>query len=398
MRRPEVPASGARLVVLLVVGQLGLHASMAGVRMAASLQVLRDGLSPGYVGVLLALFAAAPVLVALPAGRMTDRRGYHPVVNAAVLLGMGGSAVALASTYLDGAWHFALLCVAAMAVGTAANVGVLAVQRTAGASARSDVERVRVFSWLGVAPPLANVIGPVAVGFAIDLAGFAWGYALMLALPIATWITARHIPRQVPAQPATNAGQDTAWTLLSLPGVKRLFVVNWLFSSCWDVHTIAVPLLGHEKGFDASTIGLILGTFTATVALVRLVAVPLLAHRLTAAGVMRASMLGTALVFAAYPLSPSAATMLALAALLGITLGSVQPMVLTMLHQVTPDARHGEAMALRTMVINATGTVMPLVFGLTGAVAGAGPLFWAVAALVAAGSWLPSRVRPGSSG
>jgi sugar phosphate permease len=129
------------------------------------------------------------------------------------------------------------------------------------------------------------------------------------------------------------------------------------------------------------------------VALVRLFVVPSLAHRLTEAGVMRASMIGTALVFSAYPFAPNALVMLALAALLGLTLGSVQPMVMSMLHHVTPEHRHGEAMALRTMVINATGTVMPLLFGLTGAVAGAGALFWAVAALVVAGSWLPERIQ-----
>jgi MFS family permease len=280
-----------------------------------------------------------------------------------------------------------------MALGTAANVGVLAIQRTAGVSARSDVERVRMFSWLGVAPPAANVIGPVAVGFAIDLGGFAWGYALMLALPLASWVTARRVPRHEPLALPPSAHQATAWSLLSLPGVKRLFVVNWLFSSCWDVHGVAIPLLGHEKGFHASTIGLVLGTFTAAVALVRLFVVPSLAHRLTEAGVMRASMIGTALVFSAYPFAPNALVMLALAALLGLTLGSVQPMVMSMLHHVTPEHRHGEAMALRTMVINATGTVMPLLFGLTGAVAGAGALFWAVAALVVAGSWLPERIQ-----
>jgi hypothetical protein len=62
----------------------------------------------------------------------------------------------------------------------------------------------------------------------------------------------------------------TAWDLLRSPGLKRLLVVNWLLSMCWDVHTFAVPILGHERNFSASTIGLILGSFTLSVTLVRM--------------------------------------------------------------------------------------------------------------------------------
>ena len=59
--------------------------------------------------------------------------------------------------------------------------------------------------------------------------------------------------------------------------MRRLFVVNWLLSSSWDAHTFAVPVLGFERGFDASTIGLILGAFTLAVTAVRAV-IPMLAH------------------------------------------------------------------------------------------------------------------------
>jgi cyanate permease len=61
---------------------------------------------------------------------------------------------------------------------------------------------------------------------------------------------------------------------------------------CWDVHAFAVPVLGHERGFSASTIGLILGTFTLAVTGVRLL-VPLLAHRIDEVKVLRGAMLGT---------------------------------------------------------------------------------------------------------
>jgi hypothetical protein len=53
------------------------------------------------------------------------------------------------------------------------------------------------------------------------------------------------------------------------PGFRRLLLVNWLLSSCWDVHTFVVPVLGHERGLSASVIGSILGAFAIAAALIR---------------------------------------------------------------------------------------------------------------------------------
>ena len=384
-------AGTGRVLAALIVGQLGMHSAMAGLRMAAPLQLLREGYSAWTVGLLLALFAAAPVLLALHAGRLADRLGYHRPVHIAVVLTLSGALLALGSTFVAGDWHFALLCIAAMATGAGTNMGMLTIQRTAGLAAQDSTERVRIFSWLGVAPSFSNVVGPVAAGFMIDAYGFRAAYALLLLMPLATLLSARAVPRLAPAGAHAAAAGRNAWSLLRAPGIKRLLAVNWLLSMCWDVHTFAVPVLGFERGYKAATIGLILGTFTLSVTLVRM-AIPWLAHRLSETTVLRAAMAATGVVFALYPLAPNALAMGGLAALLGITLGSVQPMVMSTLHHLTPDKRHGEALAFRSMAINMSSTLMPLLFGATGTLVGAGVLFWVVGAAVAGGSWLARRL------
>lgn len=389
---PAPGAAGRRMLVALIVGQLGLHSATAGLRLAAPLQALREGYSAWAVGLLLALFAAAPVLLALPAGRLADRLGYHRPVRIAVALVAGGMLLAVASTFVAGAPHFALLCVAAALTGSGANMGLLTIQRSAALAARDSLERVRIFSWLGIAPSFSNVIGPVAVGFAIDAHGFAAGYTLLLLLPLATLVAARYVPRVAP-RPAPVRQAGTAWDLVSAPGMKRLLLVNWLLSMCWDVHGFAVPILGHESGFSASTIGLVLAAFTLSVTLVRLF-IPMLAHRLREAQIISGSMLGTALVFALYPLAGRPWTMAACAVVLGLTLGCVQPMIMSTLHDLTPDQRHGEALAFRSMAINASSTLMPLLFGLLGTVVGAALLFWAVGGAVGAGAWAARGLGP----
>lgn len=371
----------------LVVGQVGIHAAMAGLRLAAPLQTLREGYSAWSVGLLMALFAAAPVLLAMPAGRLADRHGYHRPVGIAVLLSLLGAVCAMGSTFLEGPLHFGLLCLSATLCGSGTNIGMLAIQRTAGLAARDSTERVRIFSWLGVAPSFANVVGPVALGFMIDWAGFAAAYALMFPLIGLTLWSARQVPPMPRSAGAARPARSTsAWSLLAAPGMKRLLLANWLLSTCWDVHSFALPIIGHDREFSASTIGLILGSFTLSVSAIRL-AIPVLAHRMEETAVIRWAMVGTGAIFALYPLATSPWQLGVCAVLLGITLGCTQPMVMSTLHHLTPDNRHGETLAFRSMAINLSSTIMPLMFGAAGVAVGASALFWVVGASVASGSW-----------
>lgn len=391
----QAPGAGFdRLLLALICGQVGMHAAMAGLRMAAPLQLLREGHAAWAVGVVLALFALAPVLLALPAGRLADRLGYHRPVALAVCLTLVGLLSAIASTFVTGAPHLLLLALGAMATGAGTNTGMLTIQRTAGLAARDGTERMRIFSWLGIAPSFSNVLGPVLVGFVIDALGFRAAYASLLLLPVLTIASLRVVPRLPPPvslqAPAPRLG---TWALIREPAMARLLLVNWLLSMCWDVHLFAVPILGHDRGFSAATIGLVLGAFTASVTAVR-VLIPWMAHRLSEVRVLQVAMVGTGLVFAAYPFAPNPWVMGACAVLLGITLGSVQPMVMSMLHHITPHERHGEALAVRSMTLNMSSTVMPLLFGLSGTLLGAALLFWLVGAAVAGGASLAKRITP----
>jgi MFS family permease len=373
-------------LLALIAGHVGLHACMTGLRLAIPLAALRDGQSPVVVGLLLGLFAAAPVLLAIQAGRFADRHGYHRPIRVAVALAFAAVLLALAATGAGSmaTWVYAL---AAVCAGAGTNIGVIAIQRTAGRMAQGGADLKRIFSWLGLAPAFANVVGPVLAGVLIDAGGFRVAYLALLLLPLPTLWWARRVPRE--ARAAARDERRGAFDLLQQPGLRRLLLVNWLLASAWDVHTFLVPVLGHERGFSASAIGLILGVFAASVTAVRVV-MPWLAHRLHEATVLAGAMLATALLFALYPLVSQAGAMAALAALLGLFLGAVQPMIMAALHEITPAERHGEAIALRSMVINLSSAVMPLAFGVAGAAVGASVLFWAMGAAVGAGS-VPAR-------
>jgi MFS family permease len=383
----------------LISGHVCLHASMAGMRLAAPLWALQQGYGPFAVGFLLALFSLSQVFLALPAGRFADRHGLRKPVSRAVVASITGATAAALYP------HFAVLCFAALMMGGATGSAAIALQRHVGRAAADATDLRRVFSWLSIGPAISNFLGPVCAGLLIDHAGvwlggkvadhngFVAAFALTALLPSMAWWCVR-TTREL--EPVVHAGgvPPSAWPLFKEPMMRRLLLVNWLLSSCWDVHTFVVPVLGHERGYSASVIGTILGAFAVAAAVVR-VFLPLLASRLREWAVVTTAMVVTALLFAVYPLMPSAWAMGVCSVLLGLTLGTVQPMIMSTLHQITPHAMHGQAIALRLMTINLSSVLMPMLFGTAGVVVGVSVVFWTVGALVGLGSHAAWRLRAG---
>ena len=388
-----------RELARLILAQICLHACMAGTRLAAPLLALKEGYSPAAVGVLLALFALTQVFLALPAGRYVDRHGLRRPMGFSVLAAVAGAGAAVAFPV------FPVLCLAALLTGGATGAAVISLQRHVGRAAAGVLQLRQVFSWLSIGPAISNFIGPFSAGLLIDHAGQASGslggyraaFFLMAVLPVASWLLVRKT-RELPPLIAANQGkQPKAWDLLREPMFRRLMLVNWFLSSCWDVHTFVVPVLGFERGLSASVIGSILGAFAVAAAAIRML-MPLVAAHLREWRVLAGSMLATAALFGVYPLMRSALGMGVCSVLLGFSLGMVQPMVMSMLHQITPEARHGEALGLRLMVINASSVLMPMLFGSAGALVGIASVFWATGAMVGAGSrlaWL-LKTTPGT--
>ena len=378
----------------LIAAHICLHACMAGTRMASPLLALRDGHSALSVGVLLALFSLAQVFLAIPSGRFADRHGLRRPVGMAVVASVLATSTAVLFPL------FPVLCLAALVTGGATGAASIALQRHVGRAAHGSTDLRRMFSWLAIGPAVSNFIGPLSAGLLIDHAGATAGdtagyraaFALMAVLPLAAWYLIRTTRELEPVLRPAGAVTTRPWDLLADPMMRRLMLVNWCMSSCWDVHTFVVPVLGHERGFSASMVGTILGAFAISAAGVR-VLLPVFAARLSEHVVLACAMLVTALVFLVYPFMGGAWSMGSCSVVLGIALGSVQPMVMSTLHQITPEARHGEALGLRAMAINGSSVVMPMLFGTVGTVVGVSVVFWVVGAAVAGCSRPAWRLR-----
>ena len=392
-----------RTLARLIAGQVCVHACMAGMRLAAPLLALREGYGAAAVGILVALFALTQVFLALPAGRYADRHGLKRPVGYAVALAATGSALAMLFPV------FPVLCLTALMTGGAAGAATIAVQRHVGRAVHDTTQLRQVFSWLAIGPAVSNFIGPFLAGLMIDhvgsvpgsIEGYRGAFALLAVMPLLSWVCVRTTVEFPPVVAAGDGTPRRAWDLLGEVPFRRLLIVNWLLSSCWDVHAFVVPLLGHERGLSASVIGTIMGAFAIAATVIRML-MPIVAARLSERVVLAGAMVATTVLFCIYPLLDSALGMGLCSVLLGFALGSAQPMVMSLLHQITPSHRHGEALGLRLMAINASSVLMPLLFGSAGALIGVGGLFWGVGAIVAGGTrlaWLltvasPAPVQP----
>ena len=375
--------------VCLVGALVGLHACMASVRVTASLFLLQQGQPEWMVGVLLSLFAVAPLALSLWAGRLADRHGLHRPMAVSVVMAGIGAGVMVASQ------HLAALALGSLLTGGALSVGAVAMQRHAGRLASEPRQLKRVFAWVSLGPALSNALSPVVAGLLIDAVSFRAAFAFGLLMPALAWWLTLKVPREVPAglrhgasgamAPATASGtvgrRRSTWGLLRLPALRRLLVINVVLAACWDAHMFAVPVIGHGRGLSASEIGLVLGAFAVAATVVRL-AISAFGDRIEERTVLRAAMVLAAVVLVVYAWLPGGAGMMAGSALLGLALGSVQPVVLALLHQVTPHDRHGEALGVRMLATNAATVAMPSSFGLLASATVAAAPMWLMAALV----------------
>lgn len=380
-----------RELLRLISAQVCLHATMAGMRLAMPLLALKMGYSAAAVGVLIALFALTQVFLALPADRYADRHGLRRPMALSAAAATLGAGLAVCFPV------FPVMCVSALLTGGATGATVIALQRHVGRAATDTRQLRRVFSWLAIAPAVANFLGPFGAGLLIDHAGRLFGgepadlpsyrlaFAALALLPLGSWWLVRGAQEQPRSAPPANAAPTRAWDLLREPMFRRLLFVNWLQSSSWDVHAFVLPVLGHGRGLSAAVIGTLLGAFAIAAATIRIL-LPLLASRTSERGVILTSTLITAAAFVVYPLLYSPWLMGLCSVVLGLSLGSVQPMVMSLLHQITPQHRHGEALGLRLMTINASSVAMPILFGSVGALIGIGGVFWVVGAAVLGGS------------
>jgi len=360
------------------------HTTFVSARMVGSLYALAHGASTFTVGVLMALFALVPMLVAVRAGRWLDAVGpFRPLVAGAAMIGAGAVLPAL---FPYATADIAPLLVAACLIGT----GAMLIQQTTIhlVGERADAgRRAADFSWIAVGASVAGLVGPVASGLLIDFVGHRAAFAALTVLTLANgallYVHRAHLPSR--NAPAAATEPRPMFDLLSVREVRNVLIAVALISMSWDLQTFMMPVHGTAIGLSASEIGLVLGCFAVATFVIRL-AMPALSRRLSEWHVLTFTLFTAALAFALMPWFGSFLPLAGCAFLLGLGLGAAYPNVMSLVHGKSPPGRVGEALGLRHLIMNGSHVLLPLVFGAAGSLLGARVVFLLMAAvLLAAG-------------
>lgn len=367
------------------------HISFTGGRVAISLFGIALGGSTFVVGLLISLLAIVPVFIAVPAGRWTDRVGPHKPITIALIMMSAGMLLSGLQPSLNS------LYVTSVLLGTGFMLMHVAVNNAVGHGTTPGT-RTRAFTLLAMGFSTSSMSGPMIAGFSIDLFGHARTFLVLAAFCLVAlgmlWAFGNRVSVQVerPLPPADARVMD----LLRDPQMRAVFIVSGLLNMGWDLFTFMVPVQGARIGLSASTIGVIMGTFGAATFVVRS-AMPWISRTLSEWQTLAGALAITAFVYYLFPLFTAVPVLVCLAFFLGLGLGCAQPMVMSLIHIVAPAGRTGEAVGVRTTVMNVSQTALPLVFGGLGSALGMMPAFWAVALALTAGGVYASR-RKGSVG
>ena len=378
----------ASLIALLVLA----HTAFAGGRVVLTLSAVALGGTPFEVGLVISLLALVPMCVSIHAGRWTDRSA--PATPLLLALLMLAAALLLAPLPLPPPLPgLAGLGAAAVLLGSGFVLVHLVINNAVGNGAAPD-RRTHAFSMLALGISTSTIAGPVIAGLLVDLAGHGAAFLSLALLPLlamALLWTQRHAAAVAPARPPDGAPPRVADLLRHAP-LRAVFIVSTLLSMGWDLFSFMMPVHGARVGLSASAIGLVMGAFGAGTFAVRL-AMPFLARRLAPWHVLAGALALAALVYALLPLSHALAPLLALSFVLGVGLGSALPMIMGELQKNAPPGRSGEAIGVRTMLVNASQAALPVGFGALGSAGGTGLVFWALAAVLACGIGFALRQR-----
>jgi predicted MFS family arabinose efflux permease len=385
----HIPDRGASFIVMRVyfVVLMAMLSSIAlrGSKVAIALYALDLGAGAAAVGLLAALFAVFPLLLAVQAGKISDRFGVRGPIACGTLAMAAGLALAFFTREL--AWLF----VSPALIGLGHIFFHVSIHNLVG-SFGAGAARTRNFSTFALGASVAAFIGPSLAGITIEAGGFRAAFAVLAMVAAAPAIHVLLHRRLIPAQVRHESAQEgsSAFELLSIPPLRRALIMSGVALTGIELFSFYLPIYGRSIGLTPSVIGMVLSSYAIAGFIVRSF-MHRLAQRYTELGVLTASLFVAAATYLAVPSLADGWLLAAAAFALGLALGSAQPLTIILTYNHAPAGRSGEALGMRIMANKLTQIAVPLAFGGFGAALGAAPVFIATAAFLFAAGLLSLR-------
>lgn len=342
------------------------------------------GLSLLGLGVVLALYDVAEVVLKPLFGALSDRVGTKPVIVGGLLGFAVASLLALVQP--------TVLVLALARLGQGAAASAFSPASSAAVARLAGTERLgRYFGRYGAWKSLGYVLGPIIgilLAQAFDLR------ALYVALALLAAVAAGWVALSVPALPVRPRRRSTFLDLVRQTTDRGFLVPTMLLATSTGILGVAVgflPLLATRLGLPA----IVGAAAIAVLALVSTLVQPAAgrlrdAGRITTRTGSTAGLVSAAVALALLAVAPHPVTVVAAAAVFGAVIGVVTPLAFAHLAASTPEDRMGRTMGNAELGREAGDAGGPLLVGavaaawslpaalgvLAVATAGAGVLGW----------------------
>lgn len=375
-----------QLFSLIAVSMLA-HITMGGGRVAASLYVLHNGHSAMMAGFAYSGYSLLPALLSLLMGRWIDRVGARHVMRTSQLIMIAGLVAPAFWPSLFTVLLAALVCGFGFAsYMLAANVAVSIMPF------EIESDRVGMLGWLAMGNSVAAVGGPAVAGYVIDHGGYGAAYAVMALIVGASLVVSFlvDVPGGVGGRRKVRSnGAGVVQQVFSTPRLLRIYLLAMVVSISFDGYAFMTPVLGHERGYSATLIGMTMSCFAIGSFAIRAL-LPWLSRRLVEWRMMVLAYGITAVSFCMLPLVPNVYLHGLLGFCIGLAAGGGQPNILSLIYRAMPD-KAGEGAGLRSMMGNSMGATGPWIYGSLAGLAGAGPVFLGIGVIAALASWQSLR-------
>jgi MFS family permease len=342
---------------------------------------------PVLLGVTVGASAVLPILLSLPAGRLTDRLAPRTLnLTAAGLMVAATALIGTASSIVP-------VIVGQALVGLSVTVASIAGQAFIAMTTRPG-QRDGVFGRYAVIIAADTIIGPALGGFLAASGRFpmALGAALafaLLSVPQALWLSGRRN-----GATAAAAARMSSAALLRTPAVLMVLTAAFLIIFGHSLRQSFYVLYLDRVGFSSKLIGLLLSLGGVATIATR----PLLGWITQRTGrepLLALIAISMGLALGLVPLARGVfLTQAGLAVIVGIAYGLSQPLTMTLLSHTVPLKALGLAFGWRQIFQRGGELASPLLMGLLVTVSGLESIFWVAGAVLigmgaAAAQWSP---------
>lgn len=373
------------MTIRIVLGAtFGIYLILSATRPLISLYAASLGANTLDVGLLAAVYALLPLLLAMHVGKLSDAIGDRlPVV-------IGSAGLVLGLIIPFAAHSLWALYLTQVIVGVSQLLCMVSVQNLIGKISTIE-NRDRQFAIFTLSASVGNLIGPVCGGYLADQ--YSYAVAFLIAgvsglLPVALGFL---LP-SIKGVAKVFAKQSSALHFLKNPAIRRAMATSALVLYSRDIFIVYFPLFASEAGLSGTTIGWVISVQAFAQIVVRF----FLARLCDTFGrnrVLFVSILTAGVAFLLMPMTTDAWVLGLLSGLMGLGLGCGQPLSISTTYSASPKDRTGEVLGLRLAVNRFSQLVAPVFFGGLGAFGGLVMVLYVSGVFLMGGAWLFRRER-----